>query len=52
MLVEHGTLTDEHQIISDAVVAEILAAEHARRREMQARAHRVSKFEEMTAKAP
>jgi hypothetical protein len=53
-LVDQGTVDGEQvdEIIIKATAIEMLTAEHARRREMQARAERAAKFNEMTAKAP
>jgi hypothetical protein len=51
-LVEKGTLIggEIDKIISDAVAAEVLATEHARRREQQQRAENSVKFVELIAK--
>jgi hypothetical protein len=52
-LIEKGTLigSEVDKIISDAVAAELLATEHARRREQQQRAENSSKFVELIAEA-
>lgn len=52
-LSERGTLTGDEveQIIHDAIPGEMLAREHERRREMQARAKSAEKFKEMLEKA-
>lgn len=48
-LVERGTIDHVDQIISDAVAAEMLAAEHEHRHEMQVRTARAAQFKEMIA---
>jgi hypothetical protein len=53
-LAEKGTLigSEVDKIISDAVAAEVLATEHARRREQDQRAENSSKFLELIAPRP